>query len=129
VGVWYFNSGNNLRFGAMIVSGDPTIPNPSPQRWFDTSKFQRQPSYTPRSNPWQYPGLFGPVWWQLDQSLSKHFNIRERVKAELKMAAYNATNRLNRADPDRNVTSSTFGQTLRQSGMGRQVEFGLKFLF
>jgi len=131
VGVLYFCSGNNLRFGAMIVSGDPTIPNPSPKRWFDTSKFQRQPSYTPRSNPWQYPGLFGPILWQLDQSLSKYFNIGERVKAELKMAAYNATNRLNRADPDLNVTNSTFGQTLRQLGgvTGRQVEFGLKFLF
>ncbi len=131
VGSWYFNSGANVRFGSLIVDGDPTLSNPTPQRWFDTSKFQRLPAYTQRTNPWQYPGLRGPVYWELNQSLSKYFRLTERVKAELKMSAYNATNRLNRAGPDTGVTSSTFGQTLRQLGgvTGRQVEFGMKILF
>jgi hypothetical protein len=130
IGAWYFNTGNNLRFGSMLASGNPTISNPTPQRWFDTTKFQRLPAFTPRSNPWQYDGLFGPRFWQMDLSLMKYFQVTERVKTEFKMSAYNATNRLNRADPDLGVTSSTFGQTLRQSGStGRQVEFGLKIIF
>jgi len=93
--------------------------------------FQRLPAYTPRTNPWQYDGLTGPTYWELNQTVSKYFRISERVKAELKVAAYNATNRLNRAMPDVGVTSSTFGQTLRQLGgvTGRQMEYGLKFIF
>ena len=45
--------------------------------------------------------------------------------------AYNATNWLNRTIPDTDLTTSTFGQTSRQPGgiTGRQVEFGMKFLF
>ena len=60
------------------------------------------------------------------------------------MAAFNATNRLNRGDPDTNVQSSTFGQTLFQGSpggsfgaqgatfgnqSGRQVELGMKIIF
>jgi hypothetical protein len=60
------------------------------------------------------------------------------------MAAYNATNRLNRGDPDTNVLSSTFGKALFQGSpggtigiqgatygnqSGRQVELGFKILF
>ncbi|MBI4873163.1 MAG: TonB-dependent receptor [Acidobacteria bacterium] len=130
VGAWYFNSGSLLRFGSMLASGDPTVSNPTPKRWFDTSLFQRLPAYTPRTNPWQYPGLRGPVYWEVQQSISKYFRLTEQVKAQFTLAAYNATNRLNRANPDTGVTSSTFGQTLRQGATtGRQVEFGLKFLF
>jgi len=68
---------------------------------------------------------------QVDASLSKNFMLTERFRAALSMGAYNATNRLNRADPDLGVTSSTFGQALRQRGnyFGRQLEIGLKLAF
>jgi hypothetical protein len=131
VGAWYANSGPFVRFGALLASGSPVLSQKTPQKWFDTSVFQRLPAYTPRTNPWQYPGLTGPRYWQWDQTLSKHFSIGERYRVEFKAAAYNLSNRLNRAMPDTGVTSSTFGQTLRQLGgvTGRQMEFGLKILF
>jgi hypothetical protein len=131
VGAWYFNSGRFLRFGTMLAEGDPRIDNPTPARWFDTSKFQRQPAYTPRTNPWQYPGLTGPLYWEVSGTLSKNLRVTERVNTELKMSAFNLTNRLNRAMPDTSVTSSNFGRTLRQLGgsTGRQMEFGLKIFF
>ena len=130
IGAWYFNSGNYLRFGSMIATGDPALPNPTPQKWFDTSKFAVLPAYTPRTNPWQYPDVKGPIYWEVQGTLSKTFRITERVRTELKVAAYNLTNRLNRADPPTAVTSSTFGQALRQNiSIGRQLELGLKILF
>jgi hypothetical protein len=130
IGAWYFNSGNFLRFGAMTATGDPVLSNPTPQKWFDTSKFSVLPSYTPRTNPWQYPDVKGPIYWEVQGTLSKTFRITERVQTELKAAAYNVTNRLNRADPPTAVTSSTFGQALRQNiSNGRQLELGLKILF
>ena len=54
-----------------------------------------------------------------------------RWRAELKMAAYNLTNRLNRADPILDINNSGFGTALRQVAnlTGRQMEFGLKILF
>ena len=131
VGSWYFNSGQFVRFGALQVNGDPLVDNPSPERWFNTSAFTQNPAYTPRSNPWQYPGLTGPQYWEINSTVSKNFRVTERVKTEFKLSAYNLTNRLNRAMPDTGVTSSTFGRSLRQLGgmTGRQVEYGLKLIF
>ena len=131
VSAWYFNSGQYLRFGAADVSGDPTIDNPTPDRWFDTSKFKVLPSFTPRTNPDHYPEIRGPIYWEIQSTLSKQFAITERVKFELKGSAYNLTNRLNRANPDVTITSATFGKTLRQLGSvtGRQIEVGAKIIF
>jgi len=145
-GLWTFTSGDYPRFGNLIVTGDPCVSNPSPQHWFNTAAFAPVPAntYVLRSNPLQYGCLVGPRFWNLDANLTKAFNITERIHAELKMAAYNATNRLNRGDPDTNVLSSTFGQALYQGSpggsfgaqgatfgnqSGRQVEIGLKITF
>lgn len=132
IGSWFFNSGPYLQFPAALVNGDPTLSNPTPQKWFDTSKFQVLPAYTLRTNPISYRGIRGPIYWETQSSLSKRFPIKgERVQAELKAAAYNLTNRLNRANPDLVVTSGTFGQALRQFGSvtGRQVELGMRIMF
>ena len=90
------------------------------------------PAYTLRTNPINYPEIRGPIYWEMQSALSKRFPIKgERAHAELKASAYNLTNRLNRANPDLGITSSSFGQSLRQFGSvtGRQVELGLKIIF
>jgi hypothetical protein len=149
-----FYTGDYPRFGdanspwntSYIVNGSPCISNPTPGRWFDTSVFSQVPAntYVIRSNPLQYDCLRGPKFYNLDATLLKSFRITERIHTEFKMAAYNATNRLNRADPDTTITSSTFGQALYQGSpggqfgsqtqqqgnlSGRQVELGLKVVF
>jgi hypothetical protein len=145
-GLWTFMSGDFPRFGNYIVTGDPCISNPTPQHWFNTGAFSALPAntYVLRTTPLQYGCLTGPHFWDLDGNLTKSFNITERIHAELKIAAYNATNRLNRGDPDTNVLSSTFGQALYQGSpggnfgaqnatygnqSGRQAELGLKLIF
>jgi hypothetical protein len=92
----------------------------------------------------QYNCITGPSFWDLDASLAKGFHIIERVRAELKLTAYNATNKLNRGDPDTGVLDSTFGQALFQGSpggtfgaqtaisafnSGRQLELGVKILW
>ena len=146
-GIWTFMTGDLPQFGNMIVTGNPCISNPTPDHWFNTSVFQPLPAntYVLRSNPLQYDCLTGPTFWVLDGNLTKAFNIGDRFHAEMKMAAYNATNRLNRGDPDTGyVTDSNFGQALYQGApggifgaqggtygnqSGRQVEIGLKIIF
>ena len=144
--LWTYMSGDFLQFGNLIVNGNPCISNPTPQHWFNTSAFSALPAntYVLRTNPLQYGCLTGPKFWTLDGNLTKSFNITERIHAELKIAAYNATNRLNRGDPDTNVNDSNFGQALYQGSpggifgaqtatygnqSGRQAELGLKILF
>jgi hypothetical protein len=90
------------------------------------------PPYTPRTNPDHYPNVRGPVYWEAQSTLSKQFAITpERIKFELRGSAYNLTNRLNRADPDVTITSSSFGRALRQLGRttGRQIEIGARVIF
>ncbi len=145
-GLLTYTSGAFLRFPKAIATGDPTIPNPKPERWFDTTKITPVPSgvYVIRTNPWQYPGLTGPSFWVIDASLGKTFRITERLKAELEMTAYNATNRLNRGNPDVSPVSANFGKTLYQGAptatfgaqtmsmgtiTGRQVELGVRLTF
>jgi hypothetical protein len=55
------------------------------------------------------------MYWDIQSSLSKTFAITERITSEFKVSAYNLTNRLNRDNPEVNVTNSNFGQALRQS--------------
>jgi hypothetical protein len=145
-GLWTFMSGDFPQFGNLIVTGNPCISNPTPQHWFNTAAFSPIPAntYVLRTNPLQYGCLMGPHFWNLDANLTKSFNVTERVHAELKIAAYNATNRLNRGDPDTNIYDSTFGQTLYQGSpggifgaqgatygnqSGRQAELGFKLIF
>jgi len=144
--VLQYISGDFPQFGNLIVTGNPCVSNPTPDHWFNTSVFQPIPSgdYVLRSNPLQYGCLTGPSFWDLDASLAKDFHLTERFRAQLKMTAYNATNKLNRGDPDTNVYDSTFGQALYQGSpggtfgaqaatsafnSGRQVELGFKILW
>ncbi len=145
-GLLTYTSGDFVQFGNLIVTGNPCISNPTPQHWFNTAAFQPIPAntYVLRTNPLQYNCLTGPNFVNVDANLTKAFNITERFHAELKMAAFNALNRLNRGDPNTNVYSGTFGQALYQGSpggnfgaqgatfgnqSGRQVELGFKILF
>jgi hypothetical protein len=146
-GISTYSSGAILRFNKMNWNGeDPTVANPTPERWFNTDAFSVIPgnTFVLRSNPIQFDNLTGPNYYALDATLVKRFNFTERIGAELKMAAYNAINRLNRGMPNTDITSSQFGQALYQGSpaatfgpqtqelanvSGRQVEIGMKIIF
>jgi hypothetical protein len=123
------NSGDYLRFGQMIATGDPTLSNPTRSRWFNTSMFSPMLAYTPQTNPWQYPDLTGPKYWNLDSTLSKFFPIGERIKLQFKMEVYNLTNHFVPNDPNVTVTSSLFGSTTDQVNIGRQMQYNMKIIF
>lgn len=152
VGGWKFTpviqytSGDFPQFGNLIVTGNPCLSNPTPGRWFNTSVFQAPPTntYLLRTNPLQYGCLTGPAFFDIDASLAKDFHVTEKIRAELRMTAYNALNNLNRGDPDTNIYDSTFGQALYQGSpggtygaqtgiasniSGRQVELMFKLLW
>jgi hypothetical protein len=119
----FASSGQFIRFGAMLAEGNPKIDNPTRARWFDTSKFQRLPAFTPRTNPWQYDGLTGPKSWNLDLTVAKFFPITERVRIEFRMEAYNLTNSFVPTDPVTDVLSANFGRSINQLNRGREFQY------
>ena len=130
--IYYYNSGELLRFAQMDVIGDPHIDNPS--KWglmFNPQAFKQSAAFTPRTNPKWFPGILGPGYKNMDVTLAKFFRITERVKLEFKMEGYNVSNTFTGANPELNVTRSTFGRVLAQvSGInGREFQYNLKVHF
>ena len=131
--VLYWRSGRFAQFGGMVVNGDPHIDNPAPTQWFDKSVFAPLPDYTPRSNPWVYPGVTGPGQFNIDASLVKSFFMTEKIRFELRMDVFNALNNMTWEDPDTNVYSSNFGRSSGNNQLantfGRRTQLGLRIEF
>jgi hypothetical protein len=130
--IYYYNSGELLRFGQMDVIGDPHIDNPS--KWglmFNPQAFKQSAAFTPRINPKWFPGILGPGYKNLDLTLAKFFRLTERFRLEFKMEGYNVSNTFTGSNPELSVTRSTFGRVLSQlSGVnGREFQYNLKLHF
>jgi hypothetical protein len=145
IGLFTFTSGSFPRFSNLIVSSDP-CQNVSSGYYFNPSAFSALPAntYVLRTNPLQYSCIVGPNFINLDATLQKDFHITERVRAQLKMTAYNATNRLNYGPPTVDFNAPDFGQSIYQGApqgqfagqtatygnqAGRQVELGFRVTF
>lgn len=132
--IFYFRSGVFLRFPAAQVTGDPKIANPGPAAWFNQAAFRPLPAFTPRTNAWQYEGITGPGYRNLDSTLAKEFPITETKKFELRMEAYNLTNTFWWGDPIMTaaaVGTAQFGRSVTQNPevRGREFQYSLKFVF
>jgi len=131
-GIYSYNSGTLLRFGALDVIGDPQIDNPS--KWgamFNANAFRVQPAFTVRTNPKTIPGIIGPGFKNLDLTLGKFFTLTERFRLELKMEAYNVSNTFNAADPSTAISNANFGRVSQQAPAyyGREFQYNLKLHF
>ena len=124
-GIFQAISGEYLRIPAAIVTENPKIDNPTRDRWFDITKVERQPNFTRRMNPLQWPGFTGPGIASLDLTLGKEFAITERVGFELKMESYNLPNRFNGANPILDPNNSLEGRinAQRPTYYGRQFQY------
>jgi hypothetical protein len=151
LGGWQFTtstryySGRLLIFNQnLIVDGNPRIKGSTrgnTGQWFNTSVFHALPTSTNpndppnlvrRTNPWTFPGLFGPSIWQTDMTMSKTFSLTERFKLTARVEAYNAFNHLNWDNPGVNFnTPATFGKVTTKvvAYNGREMQFGLRLTF
>ncbi|MGP8247962.1 MAG: carboxypeptidase regulatory-like domain-containing protein [Bryobacteraceae bacterium] len=126
-----YNTGLPIRLGAAVVTGDPAISNPTSSRWFNTSMISVLPAYTERANPVQYSDLVGPRYVNDDMTLSKRFQIVERVKFELRGEFYNALNAFTPAAPTTTIGNSNFGKCIGALAgtSGRQIQVSGRFTF
>ncbi|MCC6858169.1 MAG: hypothetical protein IT158_06405, partial [Bryobacterales bacterium] len=129
--MYMWNSGPILRWGQLNVSGDPKIDNPTSSKWFNTAAFAIATPYTPRTNPWQYPGLTGPGFWSLDSTLVKYFPIYERFRLEFRFETYNTLNTFMTNQPNQTVTSSLFGKSVGPAAgnYGREAQYTIRLHF
>ncbi|MFN9297725.1 MAG: TonB-dependent receptor domain-containing protein [Acidobacteriota bacterium] len=132
-GLMTANTGIFIRLGSVVVDGDPTLSNPTRDRWFDTSKVRILPAFTRRTNPVQFPGLVGPAFFNLDTTLAKEFDIiKERMKFELRAESYNTSNHFTGTTaPVTDVNSPNFGRVIQQRPgiVGRQIQFSGRIVF
>lgn len=83
-----------------------------------------------------FDGFTLPRFFDQDLSLLKDFRIYERLKAQLRLEAFDVFNNANFAGPSNSLDSTTFGQltstfdTARGGGVtGRIVQFGVRVTF
>jgi hypothetical protein len=136
-GIYVYRSGEFIRFPQLDLTGaDPKVENPGPNGWFNRAAFAIPTAFTPRTNPYQYSGINGPIFWNLDGTLSKTFPLPLRkddpFKLEFRAEAYNLTNSLMWANPVTAVANPLFGRSTAQASpgnRGREMQLTLRMIF
>ena len=107
-----------------IVSGNPTLDNPTRDRWFDTSKFACRTRSRRAPTRGSSTGSNGPSVFLTDMTLTKSFNLPNRYRLEARLEAYNAFNAIVWDNPDLNISSANFGKVTRKrvDGTGREIQ-------
>jgi hypothetical protein len=116
--------------GVSIVPAHQTINN-----WINAAAFS-----VPAAGTWGNVGrniARGPKFSQLNLALSKDFHLTERALLEFRTEAFNALNRAQFGDPNRDWSSPSFGQitttvnagSATGSGTPREFQFSLRVKF
>lgn len=98
-------------------------------RWFNTSVFSQPDPFTYGNVSPRIADIRGHYINNFDLSLFKEFHPAEWLKMQFRAEALNAFNRVQFANPNTSVTSSSFGRVTAQANTPRQVQFGLKLLW
>jgi hypothetical protein len=109
--------------------GDPTIANPTPQRWFNTAAFEAQPVNTIGAAVVPANVLHGPRQRRVDLSLGKHVAVGGAARLQFRIEAYNLLNTVNFANPNAALGDPAFGTIASTNGTPRQMQFAVKLLF
>jgi carboxypeptidase family protein/TonB-dependent receptor-like protein len=139
-----------------IQVGDTSVANPGPSGWYATATpgtsgpgCVATANPTPELNangctrgPWMRPqagtfglvarnSFFGPRHFNHDASLSKSFQISEKVNAQFRAELFNAFNHVNLGQPNGTVDSPTAGQitSIATLSQMRKWQFGLRVNF
>ncbi|HZO53829.1 MAG TPA: hypothetical protein VFB63_14025, partial [Bryobacteraceae bacterium] len=95
------------------------------QKWFDTSAFLLARGHYGNSGR---NVLFAPGLTNLDFAVFKNFPIGERKEIQFRWENYNFTNTPAFNPPTLEISSGNFGR-ITSAGLGREMQFGLRFQF
>ncbi|MBL8233092.1 MAG: TonB-dependent receptor [Bryobacterales bacterium] len=116
--IYQWMVGPPIGFGNVIYNGaslnDIKVDNPTAERWFNTTGFERDPArqleWNARAFPLRLSGLRADGFNQWDISLIKTFRITEKMRFQLRAEAQNALNHAMFAAPNTAPANTLFGQ-------------------
>ncbi len=120
---------SNLGFGyndRPNVSDDPSVDNPTAERWFNTTAFSFAP-FGSFGNAGRNI-LDGPGYQNVNLAVIKHLSLGGDARLQLRAETFNVLNHGNLDLPDAFLGSPTFGQILSAQSP-RRFQFGIKALF
>jgi hypothetical protein len=107
------------------VVGNPTVSQPSLQRWFNTSAFQQPAPFTFGNAPRYMSTVRAPGLQTFDIGIQKWFYWRELLRLQFRGEMFNAFNRANFYAPNASFGDPSFGR-IASTLPPRDVQFGLK---
>jgi len=119
------NTGN-VNYERPNVIGDWHVANPSVARWFNKAAFAPPGQYTFGNMGRNVLRADGRN--NVDLSVFRIFPIKERVKVQLRVEAFNATNSVDFSAPVSNINVSNFGQ-ITGARTPRQLQFALRLTY
>ena len=96
--------------------------------WLNPAAFSAAPEFT-FGNISRFIDVRGPGLFNWDLSLFKSFAIKERLKAQFRAEALNATNTVYFGNPTTSINSSTFGVITSQINNPRLLQLGVRFSY
>jgi hypothetical protein len=106
------------------------LPNPTPDRWFNTAAFSRPGTYEIGNMTRWAPNIrFGPAK-HADFAILKNFRFAESWRAQFRAEMFNMTNtpQFGRANTD--ISSGDFGRVGGTTNVGpRNIQLGLRIQF
>jgi hypothetical protein len=96
--------------------------------WLNPAAFRVAPELT-LGDTSRFLNVSGPGLFNIDFSVFNSFMIRERIKAQFRAEALNATNTPYFGNPGTTLTNPSFGVITSQINYPRLVQLGLRFTF
>jgi len=138
-GIYVWQSGPALGFGNAIYYGgdlkDAVLPSSERtiDRWFDTSKFERNTANqlvsSVRVLSSRFGAIRGPNNDNWDLSVLKNTRITEKIKAQFRAEFLNAMNHPFFNTPGTDQYSTAFGTISSTRGYARRIQLGIKLIY
>ena len=122
--------GFGTQYPNVTRGSDVTVANQTPEHWFNTAAFSAPAPYTIGNSPRRLNELRVGSQKNADVAVAKDFTVRDRIKVQFRVEAFNLTNTPQFGWPDTAFGSTTFGVVSGTMNVGpRNVQFGLKVDF
>lgn len=105
-----------------------SLPNPSPERWFDIGAFPLVPSGAYRFGTSGRNILDGPGDVLVNMALMRKFSVGEKRYFQFRCEVFNVSNHTNFNLPDKTVNTLPSG-TITSAATPRTLQFALRFMF
>lgn len=122
-----FSQGGNQR--PNWTGANPTLDDPSIDRWFDTSVFSQPPQFVFGNAPRTMPGLRNDGVRNLDFSVIKNTKIGERINTQFRTEFFNAFNTPRFGMPNTTFGNNNFGVVSNTINSARVIQLALKVMF